>query len=169
MSSDTAEFERLLDTYARLMASAIRRVCGRRNRAMIPDVEQEVRLILWKQHRRGKKIEHPASYLYKAALTTALTVLERRTPREVHVEAGQIEALARAGGREGGLAPVERARLIEQLLGRLPEEQARALRAWLAGFDHREIADLLDLTESVARHRVYRGIEALKRIAHEKG
>ena len=32
----------------------------------------------------------------------------------------------------------------------------------MAGFNHKEIAKLLDVTESVARHRIYRGIEALR-------
>lgn len=36
------------------------------------------------------------------------------------------------------------------------------MRAHLAGFSHVEIASLYGWTESVARHRIYRAIDALK-------
>ena len=63
-----ADFETLVRQHARLMAAAIRRVCGRRHGALIPDVEQEVHLALWKRLGSGKEITHPASYLYRVAL-----------------------------------------------------------------------------------------------------
>ena len=36
------------------------------------------------------------------------------------------------------------------------------MRAYLAGFNHREVARLFGWTESVARHRIYRSIDELK-------
>ena len=53
------QFASLVDQHARVIASAIRRVCSRRHRALIPDIEQEVRAALWKRLRSGKEIVHP--------------------------------------------------------------------------------------------------------------
>jgi RNA polymerase sigma factor (sigma-70 family) len=162
VQTTSEEFEQLIETYAKVMSSAIRRVCGRRNKALIPDVEQEVRLALWKRFRSGKKIEHPASYLYKAALTTALAVLQRQLRGEPAVEPEVLESLAASAEEPADLLPAERASLLSQLLGKLPAQQTYALRAHLAGFNHKEVAVLLGSTESVARHRIYRGMEALR-------
>jgi RNA polymerase sigma factor (sigma-70 family) len=161
--SPSEEFERLISRYAGVMSSAIRRVCGRRHRALIPDVEQEVRLALWGRLQGGKAIEHPVSYLYKAALTTALRVLRRHAPpEETAVETRQIEN-PRADARPAwGLLPAELARHLEQALGRLPPDQARALKAYLAGFGHKEVALLYGWSESVARHRIYQALAALR-------
>ena len=166
MSASRSEYERLIDRYARLMNAAVRRVCGRRHRDLVPDVEQEVRLALWKRLRGGNRIDHPASYLYKAALTTAAAVLRRHDRGGDPVEDVRLDELAVA--EHGGarrLAPVECARLIEQMLDQVPDEQALALRAWLAGFNHREVARMLGWSESVARHRIYRGLETLRQRA----
>lgn len=160
MSSPDA-FESLIERYAALMASAVRRVCGRRGRSLVPDVEQEIRLALWKRLRTGKPIRHPGSYIYKVALTTAAAVLRKQAP--VREEGGErVHEAAESEPASRGLEPVERRRALEQALESLPGEQALALRAYLAGFNHREIARLCGWSESVARHRVYRAIDALR-------
>jgi DNA-directed RNA polymerase specialized sigma24 family protein len=60
------------------------------------------------------------------------------------------------------LSSSERACLLAELLDQLPPEQARAVRAYLAGFSHTETATLYGWSAAVARHRIYRGIHALK-------
>ncbi len=62
----------------------------------------------------------------------------------------------------GNLLPAERGRLLEEMLGKLNIEQARALRGYLSGLNHREVAALFGWSESVARHRIYRGLETLR-------
>jgi RNA polymerase sigma factor (sigma-70 family) len=156
------EFVSLIERYTKLMASAIRRVCGYRHRDLIPDVEQEVRVALWKRLRSGKEIEHPPSYLYKVALTTALNVVQRHASQRSACEEEVEDMADHSDPLFGTLLPVERRCLLEQVLERLPVEQSRAVRAHLAGFNHIEIAGLYGWTESVARHRIYRGIETLR-------
>jgi RNA polymerase sigma factor (sigma-70 family) len=157
------DFEALVRRYARLMASAIRRVCGRRHRSLVPDVEQEVHLALWKRLGSGKEIAHPASYVYRVALLTALAVVRR--------QGGETLSLEETGVPDppavvpGGLEPAERARLIQEVLERLEPDEARALRAYLAGFNHVEVARLYGWGEAVARHRIYRTLERLREAA----
>jgi DNA-directed RNA polymerase specialized sigma24 family protein len=172
---DETRFQQLLRSHARLMAGAIRKVCGRRHQALVPDVEQEVYLALWKRlgesagRPGGKEIEHPVSYLYKTALTTAAAMVRKLAPAGAEpAYDGELAGLAApeeggdGGGGIGGLSGPERRRLLAELLGRLPEDQARALKAHLAGFNHEEVARFYGWTESVARHRIYRAIDALK-------
>lgn len=171
MTNRPEEFERLVRDHARVMSAAIRRVCGRRHGALIPDVEQEVRLALWKRLQGGNEIRHPASYLYKVALTTALAVLRGQKNEqpltEMDEQMSSRTAESRASG--DGLHPVERAQLLEEALEQLGAEQERAMRAYLAGFNHREVARLFGWTESVARHRIYRSIDELKTKLRQDG
>jgi RNA polymerase sigma factor (sigma-70 family) len=162
VAARSEEFEALVRSYSRVVASAIRRVCGRRYGALIPDAEQEVYAALWKRLQGGKEIEHPVSYLYKMALTTALAVVRKNAPETVAIEIREEALPSDAGGGFGGLLPAERSRLLAEVLEQLPAEQARAVRAHLAGFSHTEIAALYGWSGSVARHRIYRGIEALR-------
>jgi RNA polymerase sigma-70 factor (ECF subfamily) len=168
VARDTEQFERLVSSYARLVAAAARRVCGHRHAAWAPDVEQEVYLALWKRLGSGKEIEYPTSYLYKMALTTALAVV-RRFRREHSLEE-EAWTEPRAGvSDEYGLEPVERRRLLEQVLASAEADEARALRAYLAGFSHTEIAELYGWSASTARHRVYRTLQRLREAMGDTG
>ena len=168
--SGSPQFEVLVRRHARVMAAAIRRVCGRRYQSLVADVQQEVYLALWKRVRGGKEIDHPGSYVYKVASTTALGFLRREASlrelageREPGSEAADSRTCARSG-----LLPVERARLIQEVLARLESDEARALRAYLTGFSYKETARLYGWSESVARHRIYRSIENLARTMKER-
>lgn len=164
-----SDYEALVRDHSRVIAAAVRRVCAGRYAALIPDVEQEIHVALWRRLKSGKEIRSPASYLYKVALTTALAVIRRQHPEQETslsslspAEGAQVEG-GRAAEEGDRLQPVERARLLEECLDMLKEDQARAVRAYLAGFNHVEVAHLYGWSESVARHKIYRGIEALKR------
>jgi hypothetical protein len=104
----------LIDDNARLLAAAVRRVCRQRFRDLAPDAEQEVRLALWKRVQAGADIQHPASYVYKVALTTSLAVIRRYRPEReelVPVTAEPSEprqAVALAGGRGQHLLPLRK-------------------------------------------------------------
>src|SRR5262249_23027255 len=130
--------------------------------SLAPDIQQEVYVALWNRLGSGKEIAHPASYVYKVALTTALAVVRKHLPAEPLGDAEEAQAASGAASPFAGLLPAERARLLGEVLELLPADQARAVRAHLAGFSHGEVASLFGWSESVARHRIYRGIEALK-------
>lgn len=169
MASVQHDFEHLVRQHARVMAAAIRRVCGRRYRALVPDVEQETYLNLWKRLQGGKEIRHPTSYLYKMALTTALAMVRKLGPEEP-TEGEQLAQSPPLPSRQEGVAdlrPAERTRLLEQVLAQLGREEQRALRAYLAGFNHEEVGELYGWSVSVARHRIYRSIDLLKKMMRE--
>lgn len=168
MPERTEEFEDLVRGHARLMAAAIRRVCGRRHAALVPDVEQEVHLALWKRLGSGNEIRHPASYVYRVALLTALAVVRRNSDLAQSLDDPDGPSSEEPAAPEpDGLAPAERTRLLREVLASVEPDEARALRAYLAGFDHVEVARLYGWTESVARHRIYRTLDRLRAQARE--
>lgn len=162
-------FVGLIRRHARLMAAVVRRVCGRRYRELIPDIEQELYLALWKRLGSGKEIAHPASYLYRAALTTALAVVRAHRQQDVAVPFDEAMARREPAAWSDELQPAERRRLLTEVLGQVGPEEARALRAYLAGFSHTEVADLFGWSASVARHRIYRSLERLRAHAAREG
>jgi RNA polymerase sigma factor (sigma-70 family) len=155
-----ADFDALVDRYARLFAAVARRVCGRRHQALIPDVEQEIRLALWKRLQGGNEIRHPTSYLYKVALATSLEVIRRYRPEREELAADPPEPAGRAADLR--LLPPERARLLEEAIASLEADAARAVRGYLTGLNHEELAELYGWSPSVARHLVYRSLERLR-------
>lgn len=162
MTQTRKDFDDLIRSHAHAMAAAIRRVCGHRFHSLAPDIQQEVYLALWKHLEGGKTIHHPASYLYKMALTAALATVRKLRPDVVLPEEAAGEAVAPDDTGFADLSATERKRLLGQVLDHLDPDQARALRAYLAGFNHHEVAALFGWSPSVARHRIYRGIDRLK-------
>src|SRR5262249_18379891 len=102
--SVTTEYDRLLSSCARSISVAIGQVCGRRNRGLVPDIEQEVRLIVWKRLSTGGPIRNARSYLYKIALTTALAMVSRVAAQDAG-QAGGRGRIAGPRGRRGRTLP----------------------------------------------------------------
>ena len=165
MAVEQKEFEQLIKRYASVIAAAVRRVCLRRYESLIPDVTQEVHLKMWKIVESGKKIDNPPSYFYRVALTTGLEMIE--LAKKQQTIASKLESEVTAHKAEDFALP-ERARLIEELLAQLETDAANALRAYLAGYNHVEIAKLFGWSESVARHKVYRSFDKLKRFMRDQ-
>ncbi len=167
-----SEFERLVREHAALLAAVVRRVCGRRHGALVPDVEQEVRLALWKRldGRSGNEIQHPSSYLYRVALATSLAVIRRYRPEREELTADPADGPTVGAELANGLLPAERTRLVDELMQTLEPDAARAIRGYLTGLNHEELADLYGWTPSIARHLVYRTLERLRqRLGERKG
>jgi RNA polymerase sigma factor (sigma-70 family) len=156
-----SDFDALVARYARLMAAVARRVCGRHHQSLLPDIEQEIRLALWRRLQGAEDIRHPGTYVYKVALATSLAVVRRYRPaREDLRPDPEDHSASPAAGR---LLPPERARLVEQVLQGLKRDEARAVRGYMSGLSHRELARLYGWSDSSSRHLVYRTLEHLRR------
>jgi RNA polymerase sigma factor (sigma-70 family) len=162
MSSPQEEFLAFTQPYRGVIMSAIRRVCGAAAHDLLSDVEQDVYLALWQRWTEGLRIDYPVSYLYKVALRTALKVMRASRAPDTGGRITQRCPSAVPGFAAEALSAAERACLLAELLEHLPPEQARAVRAHLAGFSHTETAALYGWSAAVARHRIYRGVQALQ-------
>jgi RNA polymerase sigma-70 factor (ECF subfamily) len=158
----------LIEQYGLYLRRVVARLCPRHLGVNADEVEQEARVRLWRALRSERKIDDPASYLYRIASTATIDAVRRvRARREDPLENPDEE------GPTGVLADArpspERSAGREILLGRIDEvlkgfapERARLLRLHVQGFTTQEIADLQGWTEPKARNLVYRTLGELR-------
>jgi RNA polymerase sigma-70 factor (ECF subfamily) len=149
------------------------------------DLEQEVRLRLWKTFEHEREIADPASFIRRVALTAAIDTVRRiKARREEPLKNDAGEQRDSAGERADpspAASPEEVARgreiwrKLKTAMNRIPESRQHPVKLHLQGFTSDEIGRLLGFTEAKARNLVYRGMDDLKRelrtegIEHEAG
>ena len=146
------------------------RAVGTRHGLEADDVEelvQEVRIRLW--HARGEAGDRLAgigsSYIYRTAVAAAIDMIRaRRTRRGVPLAAveGTGAAVRPEDAADRELDRSELAQALKRALAGLSDSRRPAVRMYLAGYDHREIADLLGWSEPKARNLLYRGLADLR-------
>jgi RNA polymerase sigma factor (sigma-70 family) len=130
------------------------------------DVEQEVRIRLWKALERDPNAEFPASYIQKVVVTVMVDSLRRVQARPS--EALPDEEEGEAELPDLGVRP-DRSAMDAQQMARLGEcldalspRRRRTLQLYLQGYALQELADLNGLTLDAARKLVYRGLDEVK-------
>jgi RNA polymerase sigma factor (sigma-70 family) len=165
-----ARLAALVRDYGRLIAHAIRQVVGAQGRPDVEDIEQQVHVALWKQLRGEQTIDHPASYVYKAAVREAVRAVRRHRAR---AEEPLEHAPHQAAGPDSRAERLSEARSMHQELSgallALPPDRARAVRAHLAGFTVHEMMDLYDWTYERARNLIARGMADLRAQLRSRG
>jgi RNA polymerase sigma factor (sigma-70 family) len=170
-----AALEDLAHRYARLIRAIVSRVGGRAAANATDDVGQEVLLALWRRLDGEQPIEHPTSYVYKAAVRETLRLLRRARARaEDPLEEGAAAEIADGPLRAEGDADRQlRARetraAIDGCLAGLTSERAAAVRAHLAGFEAQEIMAFHGWPYQKARNLIARGMGDLRRCLSAKG
>jgi len=175
-SSALVRFESLLRQYDRLIRSIVARA-GRRmglkpsSFLVKDDIEQEVRLDLWKQVARGQTIDFPATYIYKATIRETLRAIRREMSREtVPIEEdGAAEQLKDVGDPFQSLAAKEQFREIIFGLHRLARDRQCAVRAHLTGFQFNEIMMMYGWSYQKARNLIARGMADLRETLNKSG
>jgi len=161
------QLERLVREYSRVIRGAVARVAGRRHLAdrVVDDVEQEVRIALWKRLKSEQPIDHPSSYVFKAARREAIRALRRETARRSEDPPEGWEQLEDPGG--GPLESLQTQALgarIEAALGQLSPDRQRAVRARLMGLEYDEIERLTGWAYDRTRNLVSRGLADLRKL-----
>lgn len=165
-----ARFDSLIEKYDRLIRAIVARVgrrMGLKRDSFLEkdDIEQEVRLDLWKQIARGQTIEFPATYIYRATIRETIRVLRRVIAREMapveeHTGADQLKEL---GDPFHLLAAKEELRDIVFGLRTLTPERQHAVRAHLTGFQFQEIMLMYGWSYQKARNLIARGMADLRK------
>ena len=168
---DDSQLESWLERYGEALRRAVRRIVPRRlGTGALDEIEQAVRIRLWKALESEKKIEHPTSYLHRMTINATLDEVRRRARRPE----SSLEALVEGTGSE--FAPItsepsaearahrrQTLEAVERCLQELSTDRARAVRCHLQGFTTSETASLFGWTEPKARNLTYRGLEQLRR------
>jgi RNA polymerase sigma-70 factor (ECF subfamily) len=171
-----ARFAVLMHDYDRLIRGIVGRV-GRRlgltrdNFLTREDIEQEVRLDLWKQVARGQQIDFPASYIYRATLRETLRMVRRNVSRDmVSVDApGTADKLVDVVDPFHALAAKEQFREIILAVRCLAPDRQSAVRAHLTGFGFHEIMGLYGWSYQRTRNLISRGMADLRKSLNENG
>ena len=151
-----SRFVRFMDQYARMIRSVVSKVGGRVLSLHKEDVEQEVRLALWRRLQGEQEIAHPTSYVYTVARREAIRAVRRELSRAAAEEALEIERTPPPDPLEE-TARRERGRRLRSALEQLAPERRRALQAHLSGLEVDEIMDLFGWSYQKARNLVARG------------
>lgn len=169
-----ARLEQLLRDYG----ARVRRLLqshGLDQRGIDPaDVEQEVRIRLWRAIERDRSAAFHASYIQRVVASTVIDALRRAQVRaaEPLPDDGE-EGFEPFPDRNRG--PEDRARghqHVEQLkacLAALPERRRQPISLHLQGFALQEIADLMGTSAEAARKLVSRGMDELKQRLRDLG
>lgn len=130
------------------------------------DVEQEVRIRLWKALERDPNGAFPASYIQKVVVTVMVDAVRRAQarPAEALPEAEQGAVELPDAGIEPDRAAAEALQMarLAECLAALSPRRRRPVQLYLQGFALQEVADLNGLTLDAARKLVYRGLDEVK-------
>lgn len=122
----------------------------------LEDIEQEVKLKIWKMAAGGKNIRHFRSYLWKTVYTTALDVLDGRPERLA--EEGQ----AATDVPDSSAGSPDRALAVKEAIAGLPRRRRQVVDLHLEGLDLEESAKRLGWSTNRVRHLFYRARQDLK-------
>jgi RNA polymerase sigma-70 factor (ECF subfamily) len=131
------------------------------------DVEQEVRIRLWKALERDRNAAFHTSYIQRVVLSTVIDAIRAANsrPAEPLPEAFEqadlafVEPSAGPERRAGGAADFDR---VVACLAELPERRRKAVALHLQGFSLREIGEFSGTSEEAARKLLDRGMETLR-------
>jgi len=138
------------------------------------DVEQEVRIRLWKALERDRSGAFHASYIQRVVASTVIDALRRAEVRAAEPlpdeddEPGSVGEMPIGPDRRAGDA--EHMQGLARCLAELPERRRLPITLHLQGFALQEIADLAGIPSAeAARKLVSRGLEELKVRLREMG
>jgi len=164
-------FEALVSGYGRLVAHAVRRVARADAANDLADIQQEVMLALWKRLGAEQTVDHPASYVYRAAVreaVRAVTRVRRRAEEPLPEADSPALRLVEAEG-ERAVADRERREALRASLAALLPDRARAVRAHLGGLSVDEVMRLTGWDYQRARNLIARGMADLRRELRSRG
>jgi RNA polymerase sigma-70 factor (ECF subfamily) len=140
--------------------------------AELEDIEQEVRIKLWRFLEKGKKVDNLSSYIKKMAVTTTIDALRKNMKQKPLRELNQLRdrvmltALSTLSKEyESPDAFLEEQELTAELrsaVESLSENRKQVLRLYLLGLSVEEIGDFYKWDKTKVRHFLYRGIDDLR-------
>lgn len=161
----------VLEKYSTWLTQLVRRKCPTRLGIDPDDLEQEVRIRLWRALSSERKIASWPSYLYRIVSTVTIDAV--RSVRSKHEATatpkameGEEDPLAQhpspAASPEQQTAESHLLERVSRIIDDLPPDRRRAVGLYLQGFKIQEIADLAGWTEPRARNLLYRGLAVLR-------
>lgn len=169
---DRVAVERWLTEFGPRLRAIVRSRCPREAGIEPEEVEQEVRIRVWQAFPGENAIDHPASYLYRAAMNVIVDLLRRRKARPDR-DGQTLDTLAleahEDAGPAGAVAGEQFAVALRAAVQSLPERRRQPVQLHLQGFGFAEVAQLLQVSDATARNLIYRGMDELRERLREGG
>ncbi len=177
MSQDSeavdARLEQVLSDFGARLGGLMRSYRLDRHGIDPADIEQEVRIRLWKAISRDRSGAFHASYVQRVVATTVIDALRRAEVRateplpEDDGESGQLpdESIS----PEQTASDSERMNGLKRCLAEIPERRRLPITLHLQGYSLQEIADVVGTSAEAARKLVTRGLTGLKSRLRELG
>ena len=170
--------DKVILEYSFLIRSAIRRTSPQIDESQMDDIEQEVKLKIWKQILKSeKKILDLGSYIWKVTYTTTCRMM-KTLMMEKKMAGSQSDELKRNDrntARDNGPSPnhhlekKEMMEIIKDTIDSLIESRRTVLKLYLMGMDQVEISEFFGWSEGKVRNLISRGISDLRNAIRERG
>ena len=165
-----ARLEQLVQQYGHLIGLAIRRVGGKAVEADHDDIAQGVRVALWRRLQGEQSIDHPPSYMYKAAVRETVRAMARLRARALtSLDDAVEEPPSPTTPADRLVESREQREALAAALRALSGERAQAVRGHLAGLSVNELMQLRGWSYQRARNLVARGMADLRSRLRERG
>jgi RNA polymerase sigma factor (sigma-70 family) len=169
LRADEAAIEEIVRKYGRLIRHAIRQAGGRSAVPLADDIEQTVIVSLWQQVSREQTIDHPASYIFKAAIRETVRAVRRERAHEERAATPDAGPVIQPSNPEEIAAGRQRREALAAALASLAPDRARAVRAHVGGWSVQEIMELTGWSYQRTRNLIARGMADLRSALIERG
>ncbi len=162
------KYEALVAKYGRLIRSVVRKIGRTAGPAVGEEIEQRILTELWKRCRNEDPIEHPDTYVYRAAVRETVRAVRQESARAgepLHREPTAVER----DDPHHRLAVKELGVILREVIERLAPDRARAVRLHLAGFTVQEIMALCGWPYQRARNLIARGLSEVRTRLRQRG
>jgi RNA polymerase sigma factor (sigma-70 family) len=177
-SQKAAAVEETIEKFSYLIRAAIRKTCPRIEKSDLDDIEQEVKIAIWKEIRKSEKeIRNLGSYIWRVAYTTTSKVMKRLTEHRKELvdvnEDGQPEEetfrTADASGPDYRYQNEELLRIVRKTVDLLIDSRRQVVKLYLTGMSADEISEYFGWSDGKARNLLSRGLADLRLKLLEKG
>lgn len=165
-SPRSARLEAVLARFGARVRQAVEKHCQGNQGLDVDDIEQEVRIRLWRAI-EGDRIEDlHASYIQRVVVTAVIDAVRRAEVRQTSAmpEPGEEAAIPElvAGGADRAVGDRQQVEAVMAAIDQLPARRRLPLKLHLQGYALGEIATLTGVSAESARKLVTRGLDELK-------
>jgi RNA polymerase sigma factor (sigma-70 family) len=170
--------EETIERFSLLIRSAIRKTCPSIDKSDMDDIEQEVKIAVWKEIRKSEKeIRNLGSYIWRVAYTTTSKVMKRLSEQRRALIDPQDEALepeekfktSQTELPEIQLQNKELAEIIRESVDSLIDSRRQVVKLYLSGLTADEMTKYFGWSDGKARNLLSRGLADLRKGLEEKG
>lgn len=172
--SDQQRLQQLLDEHAERVRLVMLRFRLPQHGIDPVEVEQQVRIRLWKAVQRDRSGEFGASYIQRIVASTAIDAMRRAKVRpsepgvtDEELDLDRLDSAAAAPDRAA--SDEQRLRILAQCMEEMPARRRLAVSLRLQGHSFREVGEMTETSEEAARKLVSRGLKLLRERLRELG